>query len=167
MMKINVATINNQIGGSIPFEFEKSVANMEKLLDDFIIEDGVVVKGMAVNTGTCFRLEGEITCTIAGKCDRCLVDFKTLGVYSFMEEYTRDKQIAQEEDMNYFDGDFIDVENIVFDTIISAQPTKHLCSLSCKGLCPKCGCDLNKRECSCDKTTIDPRLQALQSLLEK
>ena len=33
------------------------------------------------------------------------------------------------------------------------------------GLCPKCGKNLNTGDCGCDKRDIDPRLEALKSLL--
>ena len=40
-----------------------------------------------------------------------------------------------------------------------------LCSEDCKGLCPKCGRDLNEGECGCDLKEPDPRLAVLAQLL--
>ena len=45
--------------------------------------------------------------------------------------------------------------------------TKTLCSEDCKGLCPRCGADLNQGPCSCAKKDVDPRLAVLAKLLEK
>ena len=89
------------------------------------------------------------------------------GNYPFAEEFTRDENLAKTEDMNCFDGDIIDIGDLVRDIIISAQPTKHLCSEDCKGLCSVCGANLNKTECGCNRESIDPRLAALQELLQK
>ena len=41
-----------------------------------------------------------------------------------------------------------------------------LCREDCKGLCPKCGANLNRGECGCSRREIDPRLAVLQRILE-
>ena len=42
-----------------------------------------------------------------------------------------------------------------------------VCTEDCKGLCPKCGKDLNEGECGCNRKEVDPRLACLAALLEK
>ena len=68
---------------------------------------------------------------------------------------------------NYFNGDAIDIADMIRDTILAAQPLNNICSSDCRGLCPKCGADLNKGDCGCDRFIPDPRLAALQHLLKK
>ena len=46
-------------------------------------------------------------------------------------------------------------------------PSKMLCDEDCKGLCQKCGKNLNEGECSCDMTEIDPRMLPLKKLWEE
>ena len=46
-------------------------------------------------------------------------------------------------------------------------PVRFLCDEDCKGLCPKCGKDLNEGECSCVTKEVDPRLEPLRKLLEQ
>ena len=46
-------------------------------------------------------------------------------------------------------------------------PTRVLCSEDCKGLCHKCGKDLNEGDCGCDHREIDPRFAVLQQLLDQ
>lgn len=167
MMKINVSEIAEQIGHEKAFSFDAKPEDIGPLLDDCKLEGPIMVKGTATNTGTCFRLEGKIFCTISEICDRCLEYFQTKSEYSFAEEYTRDEEFAKIKEINHFDGDIINIGDLVRDIIISAQPTKHLCSKDCKGLCSVCGANLNKTECSCNRESIDPRLAALQDLLKK
>ena len=45
-------------------------------------------------------------------------------------------------------------------------PGRFLCSEDCKGLCPKCGADLNLGDCGCDKEDIDPRWADLQKIMK-
>lgn len=166
MMKINVSEIAEQIGHELAFSFEAKPEDIGPLLDDCELEGPIMVKGTATNTGTCFRIDGLISCTIAEICDRCLEKFRTDNEYSFFEEFSRDEEFAKVKEINCFNGDIIDIGDLVRDIIISAQPTKHLCSIDCKGLCRVCGANLNKTECGCDRMSIDPRLAALQDLLK-
>ena len=166
MMKINVSEIAEITGRKLPFAFTAKPDDIGPLLDGCTLKGPIIVKGTAVNTGSCFRLEGEIRCTVACICDRCLADYLTAGNYSFAEEFTRDENMTKQHDMEYFAGDTIDIGDLVRDIIISSQPVQHLCKKDCKGLCSVCGADLNKTQCGCNRTSIDPRLAGLQNLLK-
>jgi uncharacterized protein len=48
----------------------------------------------------------------------------------------------------------------------ASREMQPLCRPDCKGLCPRCGRDLNEGECNCDSTIIDSRLVGLAALLE-
>ena len=61
----------------------------------------------------------------------------------------------------------LDLDDFLYTEVIVNLPLKHLCSEDCKGLCAKCGKDLNEGDCGCPKKEIDPRLAILQKLLEK
>ena len=62
------------------------------------------------------------------------------------------------------DGE-VDVGDLARTAFILGMDTKTLCSEDCKGLCPRCGADLNLGPCSCGKEA-DPRLAVLARLLE-
>ena len=59
----------------------------------------------------------------------------------------------------------VDVGDLARTAFLLDMDTKPLCSEDCKGLCPRCGADLNLGPCSCGKET-DPRLAVLAKLLE-
>ena len=59
----------------------------------------------------------------------------------------------------------VDVEDLARTAFILEMDTKTLCSEDCKGLCHRCGADLNLGPCSCKKD-VDPRMAALAKLLE-
>jgi uncharacterized protein len=63
-----------------------------------------------------------------------------------------------------FDGEAIDVDEIVKEQILLAVPTRMLCREDCKGICPECGADKNTGECNCVTDEIDPRWAALKDL---
>ncbi len=108
------------------------------------------------------RFFGEIK--YKTECDRCLTPMAQVLVF----DYTKDvKKICDDED---FDGiilsadESFDYEQEVVTEVLLSFPAKHLCVDDCKGLCPVCGCNLNERECSCDKRVPDPRLEVLRNL---
>ena len=74
--------------------------------------------------------------------------------------------IEKEDDIE-FSGDEIDISDVVRETILLAQPLNNICSPECRGLCLKCGANLNETDCNCDRHVMDPRLAALQDFFKK
>jgi uncharacterized protein len=66
--------------------------------------------------------------------------------------------------VSVFDGEAIDVDEIVKEQIVLAVPTRMLCREECKGICPECGIDRNTGECKCITDNIDPRWAGLKNL---
>ena len=76
----------------------------------------------------------------------------------------------EEEDlgpMPIANGDDIDLSELVRQLIIINVPPRPLCRPDCKGLCAKCGADLNEGNCGCEAEAGDPRLSALRALLQE
>ena len=48
-----------------------------------------------------------------------------------------------------------------------ALPTRPLCGEECRGLCPRCGANLNAGPCGCPASATGPRLAVLQTLLRE
>lgn len=99
------------------------------------------------------------------QCDRCCKPICEQLNIVFDNVLVR--EIAGEDES----GDIIKVENerlnldeLVTSTIILDLPMKHLCSESCKGLCPVCGKNLNEGSCECKKG-VDSPFSVLKDLL--
>lgn len=169
MMKINVMQSDEDVGKAVPFTFTTSADEIDVVHTGYSIEGSIKVDGSIVNTGRFYRVEGVVYCKKAFRCDRCLEDFVQAQEHSFMEEYKKGvaDDSEENEDVNYFDGEVIDITDLIRDTILLAQPLNNICSPACRGLCMKCGANLNKSECGCDRTIVDPRLAVLQQLLNK
>jgi uncharacterized protein len=69
-----------------------------------------------------------------------------------------------EMSVSVFDGEALDIDEIVKEQILLAVPSHMLCRDDCKGICPECGSDRNTGECSCVTDNIDPRWAALKNL---
>lgn len=69
-------------------------------------------------------------------------------------------------DIFLLEGDYIDVDEVTVTAFVLNMEQRFLCSEDCKGLCDKCGKNLNEGPCDC-KAETDPRLAVLGQLLEK
>ena len=101
-------------------------------------------------------------------CDRCGTEFnKKIESQYKMVYLLRNVENSNEElDFNYLtpNTNEIDITNDVRDYLLLAIPMKKLCEDDCKGLCYKCGSNLNNGECDCNNDEIDDRWKALLDL---
>ncbi|MEE1076637.1 MAG: DUF177 domain-containing protein [Acutalibacteraceae bacterium] len=100
-------------------------------------------------------------------CDRCGADVTKCISYQFEHYLVTSLSGDQNDDYIETPDHTIDVDELVVTDILLELPSKHLCSDDCKGLCPKCGANLNEVDCGCDTSITDPRLEVLKQLLEQ
>lgn len=141
-------------------------------IDGVVFTSQVEVKGEIVNMGGYMRLTATAKIDYDAECARCLsplsrtlcVEVERTLVQKDSLENTSDDEADDYLEMtdSSIDPDFAFVEELMMEF-----PYRELCSEDCKGLCPKCGKNLNEGECGCVKKEIDPRLAILQKLLEK
>lgn len=168
MMKVDVIQPDSDIGNAYLFKFVSSAAKLDIIMEQYFILDPIEINGSIINTGTSYKIEGKISLSKSFTCDRCLDEFIVKQEYSFFEEYKRENDEKNVViDLIFFSGDYIDIRELIRETIVLSQPLNNICSSDCRGLCIKCGTNLNKADCGCDRHIIDPRLAALQKLLNQ
>ena len=69
-----------------------------------------------------------------------------------------------ETEIGYYEESGLLLEDVVREQVLLSLPGRTLCSPDCKGLCPSCGQNLNSASCNCEKTSVDPRWNALAGL---
>lgn len=165
-MKINVAQIIKAIGERQSFSF---LVPLSALADgqELWLKGQAEIAGEVINSGRFLRVSGTVKAEAAGVCCRCLGEFTTPVTIAFAEEFQEAGKITGDTDQSVYSGEEIDIGELVREAIILSEPLKALCSEDCKGLCPKCGVNLNQTTCGCDRFTVDPRLAALEKLLPK
>jgi uncharacterized protein len=68
-----------------------------------------------------------------------------------------------ETEIGYYEESGLVLEDVVREQVLLSLPTRTLCSEDCKGLCPRCGQNLNLGTCNCAPIS-DPRWNALAGL---
>jgi uncharacterized protein len=117
------------------------------------------------------ELTGSVTAVVGFECDRCLTPLAVQVEQSFELLYVPPLKAGEEKELGeddlligFYQGETIDVDDLVREQIELALPMAHLCSEECGGLCPDCGANLNDGECTCNKDQLDARWAALTEL---
>ena len=162
-MKLKIGEREEALGYKGAFRFMAAAEAIGVREKDVRFSGPVLVEGALENTGGSFRVTGEINALRVFVCDRCLAEAEAAERYPFAEEFRRGEGT---EDGALFGDDGIDLVPLARDTVLSSLPIRNLCRPDCKGLCPKCGADLNQGDCGCDREITDPRLAVLKDLLK-
>ena len=118
-----------------------------------------VVEGVLV-TGP---VAGDVRCS----CARCLTEFQAAVEVDVCELFAGPGHLQEEEDVYRVSGEEIDLEPMLRDELTLALPLNPLCRDDCKGMCARCGRELNDGACDCTEDTSDPRWAALDEVRAK
>lgn len=116
-------------------------------------------------------VSGTVTGEAVGECGRCLDEVRhqvaapVHGMFAFDDDQASDED-EEPEDVFEFDGDTVDLEEVVRDAVVTQLPFTPLCRPDCPGLCDQCGARLED-DPDHAHDVIDPRWSALQSLTEE
>jgi DUF177 domain-containing protein len=139
-------------------------------------DDRARLKGPAEVRGTIkredgqVRIRGKVSAQVELECDRCLRPITVPVAADFNVDYVPASNYAADQftelgdddlSLSVFDGEAIDIDDLVREQVILALPSRALCREDCKGLCPVCGIDKNLKGCECESHPVDPRWAAL------
>lgn len=152
--------------GEIGFTHEDAVLS-ERVTADFVLR----------HKSSDLFVDGTVETAIQFKCSRCAKEFSRPFGASFDLSYLPQPKWSNEdgeielkyEDMGvaFYDGVALDVNLMVLEQIELAMPMKFVCREDCKGLCYKCGADLNEGACLCMNEGTDSRMSVLLDFKKK
>ncbi|MFP4372640.1 MAG: YceD family protein [Halanaerobium sp.] len=151
-MYINLSDLK-EIGGRKQLSLELEFHNLEFANREIEIEKPIELELEIFNTRDSFVVEGKLKAELILSCSRCLQKYSSPVELDISEDVLKSEMEDEEE---------LYLDEIVVDNIILSLPMKPLCSDNCKGICPKCGQDLNEGECDCEVEALDPRLAKLK-----
>ena len=150
---------------ALPIKYALDLSNVD-YMGEYPLKKPVEICGEISNKASLVRLEAEISFEFDASCDRC--GTRTAKTHTLKVSKSLATSIEGEEsDTIITVSDMkLDLDELLYTETVTNLPMKHLCDESCKGICQKCGKNLNDGECGCDEKQIDPRLQALADLLK-
>ncbi len=136
-----------------------------------VIEKGAVRLHIQNMGGRKLYMEGEAHLTLSIPCGRCLEPVAYPFDLEISEELDMDKsdeeRAADLDEQHYVDGYTLDVDQLLTNELLLNLPMKVLCREDCRGICNRCGTNLNYGTCSCDRSSPDPRMAVIQDLFQK
>jgi uncharacterized protein len=117
--------------------------------------------------------DGRVRMSTLLECSRCLIEYTSDLNVIFNEVYLPASETFEEDacELNvkasssaYYSNDEIDLDGLIREQLLLALPMKPICKEDCRGICSKCGADLNNNLCGCKNDVIDPRWVPLKKL---
>ena len=166
-MHLDLSEIIHRPGASLSFSENVDLSDLQ-FGTCYPVTEPVKAVGTVRNTADVLMMKGTITTCLHGVCDRCASDFDrevemTLDVV-LVEELSNED--SEDEWVFPLEADAADLEDIVRTVFVLNMDSKLLCDQDCKGLCCRCGKNLNEGKCACEKE-LDHRFAALRQLLDK
>ena len=178
-MRIQTDQLNE---GSLVFTFEAPADHFPVLREmarsgecEFTRPIGTRLKAARIREMV--EIEGVVQTELRLVCGRCLAPFTWALASEFALTYTGDlpsmAETAQPEEKEldasqagliYFKGEEIDLTEGIQEQVILSFPLRPLCREDCKGLCVRCGADLNQGACGCPPPRAQSPFAALGRL---
>ena len=141
-------------------------------LTEFQVQEPIGVNVTYYRAGTELFFEGGLHASTSAICARCAEEFAAPSDRDFRFVlapkaigFDEDKNLRDEDlEFSLYDGDQIDLSPLIREQFLLSLPTRPLCREDCRGLCPKCGVNLNHTQCACRMDAGHPGLAALRNL---
>ena len=166
-MLLGLSKIMDRPGESVSFSVSIDLSDL-LYGTSYPVSEPVLASGTVRNTADVLVMQGQIKTCIHGICDRCASEFSADVELPIDVVLVRELANEDSEDEGVFPliDDSADLEEIVRTVFVLNFDSKLLCKPDCKGLCCRCGSNLNDGPCGCQKE-LDRRFAALRQLLEK
>ncbi len=170
-----------QINLSELFEFEGKVMQYEVPIEmnEFVDASGnypltekkpvtlTITHSKNRNLNVCGNLDLHMTIP----CDRCLEPVDNHLQITFERDVdanaTEEERIEALDEQPYMNGYNLDVDLLIYGELVVNMPMKVLCRKDCKGICNRCGANLNYETCACDVTELDPRMSVIRDIFNQ
>jgi uncharacterized protein len=169
-MRIELDKLEEQ-GGKFAQVYETTELPLEDT--EVRLVEPAEVHGRIRRAGKEVELQGKLQTKLETVCGRCLQPVELPITTEFNQRFVRavswaaeEQHELQAEDLNIavFDGEGIELDDLVREELLLALPVSVLCRADCKGLCPVCGIDRNLSNCQCEIDEVDSRWQKLKEL---
>ena len=158
------------------FDYEISLDNTSEDPGSFLYGVGfpspMKVVGDITNTAGYMRMNLTLSVDYTAECARCLAPVsgqftldleKTVAPRNLLDTQDEDKL----DDYAIIEDGFLDMDATLIEQLEMEFPIRFLCKDDCRGLCQRCGKNLNEGACNCKNDEIDPRLAPLKKILEQ
>ena len=159
-MFIDISKIKKCDGASVKIDCEIQFESLQFFGTDIAFLTPVRLTGSIKNVNNILYLHSSAECMIGVECARCLEKIEKEFRFTVEEQFS---DAPSDEDITLLEGEEIDLKFVTEQQFCAALPISFLCDEDCKGLCLKCGQNLNIASCDCEDEDIDPRLAVFKN----
>ena len=165
-MEINIKPLLSSEERKITFSYDIPIDYSE---NGYKLSELASVSGEVKDMGGYMVLSAKVNVKYETECARCLKKLNDSCEIDFVRTVAVSLEADDEEDEYILVGEnsCISIDDTLKEELIMSLPSRSLCSDDCKGLCPKCGCNKNEKECDCVLNAPDPRWSVLKAFSEK
>ena len=127
----------------------------------------IEASGTAETENGAVRLKAEVSYEFKAECNRCLAEIHEWKTERYEHLLLLSEDDVPDDTYVRVTEEAIELSELLREDIILNLPTVLLCREDCKGLCPKCGQNLNDGPCGCKEDSVDPRLEILKTLIRQ
>jgi len=150
--------------GVVPFQYELEAGDLEfPSISRFL--SPLKAQGRVTSQADVLSLTGTVRAALLCHCDRCGAEYQREAVVSLDTTLADEHEDLEDPDVFLLQDGCVELDEIVTTAFVLGLDSKLLCRPDCKGICPRCGQNLNEGSCPCQPET-DPRLAVLGQLLE-
>lgn len=173
-MKISLDKLIRRETNKLELNFSQKIDTINYCNNNYKLSSPINIEGKVSNTNKGLYLDVDVDFTLVDNCSRCLDEVEVPIEYSiqgFLVKEGFDEDEFEDDDAIIFDGQELDLVDIIEQTLDFKIPASVLCKEDCKGLCQGCGANLNIEACSCnesanDEEIIDPRFAKLKDIFK-
>ena len=170
-MIIDISKVVKSINKEVSEEVSIELTSFESRLGDFpILQKSPVVLTITNQENKTLFVRGAVDVTLSIPCGRCLEEVPTQICFDIDKKLDINDSVLTDDEMeenDYLIGFELDVDKLVYAEILVNWPMRVLCKEDCEGICNVCGANLNKGDCGCQRTELDPRMAAIQDIFSK
>ncbi len=146
---------------SVRFSYEIPLDYNE---NGYKLSSNAEIDGEICDMGGYMRLDAVCKAKYLTRCARCLKELEGEVSVNFTRSVALSLESEDEEEYIIAnENTAIDIDEVLKEELCLSLPLRTLCKEDCKGLCIKCGCNKNERECSCVTKEPDPRWAVLKN----
>jgi uncharacterized protein len=166
MLTVDLARLDRQgrleIEADLPPDFPLAKGK------DIRLRGPLAVRLEATRAGHDLLVRGRLTGGVEIQCRRCLepVVQQIDDEVSFIFRASIDQFTAERDEVYILPAGAreVDLTDAVREQLLLSIPEFVVCREECRGLCPRCGIDLNKGTCTCEESEIDERWAPFRKL---
>lgn len=172
-----IVDIHDLDAGEIAFDIKADPCEIGLGGGEERIAGEIELRGSVAKDGEEIQVEGVISFVVDLVCSRCLERFERGFEMQLRVRFVPDSAQGaapgevslQREDLDVvsYDSSLIELGPSVREAVLLALPLKPLCRESCRGLCPRCGENLNRNNCDCSPAAVDPRWAKLDEIEDR